>query len=572
MLVGSAMTLAVPQGLRMVIDAATGVGTVSLQLAVWMMVFAVITQAVATALRFSLMSVAGIRVITDLRQRVFEHVLSLKIELFDARPTGEIVSRLATDIAVVQSTITTNLAGGVRHVLFVAGGVALLLYTSLPLTILMLLVVPLVVLGAFLFGRVIRAIARDVMDASARASDVVQESVGSIRTVKSFVAEDQQASRYGAANLEMARLSERRSVANGIYKGTMSLATYASIGLVLWYGAQLLGDGALTVGALASFAVYTALVASSILGMAQLWVDIMQVHGSAQRVFELLDQQPEEQPQSAPRRRRVRSDGAGVCFESVSFAYPSRPDATVLHDIDFQIRRDEVVALVGPSGSGKTTIASLLLRLYDATRGRILLDGEDIRDLEPKQLRRRIAIVEQEPVLFSTTIADNIRCGNQGVTAKDLERACHAAHIADLVERLPEGLETHVGERGLALSGGQKQRVAIARAMLRDPTVLVLDEATSSLDAESEHLVRAGLETLMKGRATLIIAHRLSTVMHADRIIVLEHGRVAESGSHRELVANSGLYRRLVERQLSADALELGAGGTSPLLAVPGSA
>jgi ABC-type multidrug transport system fused ATPase/permease subunit len=333
------------------------------------------------------------------------------------------------------------------------------------------------------------------------------------------------------------------------FMAVASFAAYSALAAVLFYGGLLIGDGELTKGALTEFLIYTLLVAFSLGGLSDLWADFMKASGAAERIFELMDREPAIPPRGGLELAEV---AGRVDFEGVAFSYPARPDVQVLTGIDLSIRPGEVVALVGPSGAGKSTIAALLTRLYDPSAGRVLVDGHDLKVLAPDGLRRRIGIVSQEPILFSSSVAENIRYGRAGATDAEVEAAARTANAHDFIRKFPEGYATLVGERGVQLSGGQKQRVAIARAVLKDPRILVLDEATSALDAESEHLVKEALERLMKGRTTLIIAHRLSTVKDADRVCVIDAGRVAESGPHAALMAEDGLYRRLVERQFVA--------------------
>ncbi|MEI8256703.1 MAG: ATP-binding cassette domain-containing protein, partial [Deltaproteobacteria bacterium] len=395
----------------------------------------------------------------------------------------------------------------------------------------------------------VRKLSRDVQDALADASQVAEESIAGIRTVRSFAAEAIERARYGRSVDASYSIARHRVISTGTFMGFATFLGYAAAAMVLWYGGRLVVAGRLTVGGLTSFLVYTIMVAFSLGSLSELWSDVMKAAGAAERVFALLDQPP---TMSAGGAVRVEQIEGAIAFEQVVFAYPTRPDAPVLHGLDVTITAGEVVALVGPSGAGKSTIASLLSRLYDPDAGRITLDGRDLRDYDPDWLRRRVGVVSQEPILFSSTIRENIRYGRPDATDAEIEDAARAANAHDFVTRFPRGYDTPVGERGVQLSGGQKQRVAIARAVLKNPRILVLDEATSALDAESEHLVQEALDRLMTGRTTLVIAHRLSTVVGADRVLVLDGGRLVQSGSHRGLMGEDGLYRRLVERQFVA--------------------
>jgi ATP-binding cassette subfamily B protein len=387
-----------------------------------------------------------------------------------------------------------------------------------------------------------------VQDALARAGEVAEEALSGVRTVRAFAAEQGEARRYAAAVWGSFDVARRCTVTSAAFMGISSFAAYGALALVLWYGGHLVARGALTIGGLTSFLVYTLIVASSISELSDLLAELMKAIGTAERIFELLDRAPAMDGAGAldPPRLEGRWD-----LQGVSFSYPSRPDAPVLRGLHLTIRPGEVIALVGPSGGGKSTVAALLLRLYDPTEGRLLLDGHDLRALSPDWLRRQIGVVAQEPLLFSSSVADNIRYGRPDASDAEVEAAARAANAHEFIARFPDGYRTRVGERGVQLSGGQKQRVAIARAVLKDPRVLLLDEATSALDAESEHLVKEALDRLMRGRTTLLIAHRLSTVKGANRVIVIDKGRVVQSGDHASLIAEDGLYRRLVERQFA---------------------
>jgi len=408
--------------------------------------------------------------------------------------------------------------------------------------------VPPVAVGAVLYGRRVRALSRDVQDALASASGIAEETIGGMRTVRSFAAEATEVARYGRAVDASFRLARTRAITGGVFVGVAAFGAFMAAAAVLWVGGHLVLDGAMSVGQLTSFFVYTLVVAFSLAAVSDVWADFMKASGAGARVFEILDR---ASSMSGAGARPEQAVGA-VRFDDVSFRYPARPDALVLSHVSLSLRPGEVVALVGPSGSGKSTIAALLARLYDPESGHVLLDGRDVREIDPDWLRKQVGAVAQEPLLFSRSIADNIRYARPEATAAEVEQAARTANAFDFVTSFPEGFDTMVGERGVQLSGGQKQRIAIARAVLKDPRILVLDEATSALDAESEHLVKDALDRLMKGRTTLVIAHRLSTVVDADRVVVLEGGRIVQEGDHRSLLAEEGLYRRLVEKQFVA--------------------
>lgn len=550
--VSSLMSLLFPQAIRLIVDEALASekNLALLDKAAFGLVFIFLVQAVASALRYALFSISGERVVAKLRSRLFAVLIEQEIAFFDERRTGELLNRLSSDTAVLQNAVSVNISMALRFFASVVGGIGFLIYTSPRLTLLMLAVVPPVALGAVVYGRRVRKLSRDVQDALARSGEVAEEVISGIRTVRAFASEHSEAKRYGDAVDQSFQVVRHRIKVGSTFMGIATFAAFGAAALVLWYGGRMVSRSHLTVGELTSFLVYTMIVGFSLGGLTDLWADFMKAAGAAERVFELLDRPPSMSPSEGKTLSKVQ----GLLeFRNVKFSYPTRKDVSVLSDLNFQIEPGEVVALVGPSGAGKSTIAALLLRLYDPDGGEIRLDGHDLRELDPHFLRRRIGIVAQEPLLFSFSIADNIRYGRETATDEELEQAAQAANAHSFIQRFPEGYKTLVGERGVQLSGGQKQRVAIARAVLKDPRVLVLDEATSALDAESEHLVKEALDRLMRGRTTLIIAHRLSTVKDADRVLVIDGGRIVQSGSHAELVAKDGLYRRLVERQFQGD-------------------
>ncbi|RKI50247.1 ATP-binding cassette domain-containing protein [Corallococcus sp. AB004] len=548
--IGSGLSLLFPQAIRLIIDEALGARDQALidRATLWMTVIFAVT-AVANALRYYFFTSAGENVVQALRERLFSHLVSQEVAFFDNSKTGELVTRLGADTAVLQQSVSGNIAMALRSGAQVLGGVALLFYTSPTLTLLMLTVVPPVVVVAMVYGRRMRLTSRRVNDEHAASNAVAEEIFVGIRTVRSFAAERHEGGRYRVALAKALALARRRTQLSAFFIGGSTFGGFIAGSLVLWYGSRLMLRGDLSIGSLTSFLVYTTLVSMSVSGLTDLWADFMRASGSAERVFDMLDRKP-GMPISGG--ERIDPLQGHVEFQSVRFAYPTRPDAPVLKDLNLAIQPGEVVAIVGPSGAGKSTIAGLLARMYDPQGGSLLLDGRDLRTVDPEWLRQQIGVVAQEPMLFSGSIFDNIRYGRLDATEADVEAAARAANAHDFICRFPDGYRTSVGERGVQLSGGQKQRVAIARAILKDPRLLVLDEATSALDAESEHLVKDALERLMRGRTTLIIAHRLSTVLGADRVLVLEGGQVVQSGSHASLMEQEGLYRRLVERQFAA--------------------
>ncbi len=549
LLVSSGLSLVFPQIVRWLVDTVVVAGDrTRLDQAAWALLALFLVQAVFSALRAWWFTLAGERVVTDLRSDLFGSILGQDLGFFDETRTGELTNRLASDTAVLQNTVTVNLSMALRFTIGVFGGVAMMAWMSPVLTGVALAVVPVVAVGASLYGRMIRRLSRDVQDALAAANEVAEEAISGVRTVRAFAAEPREVARYRERNELAFDKAARRALAYGGFQGVMGFAGMGAVALVVWYGGGLVLTGALTVGDLTAFLLYTLTVAFSLSALSGLWGDFMRAAGASERVFELLDRIGAHE---AAGGAEVGEVAGSVRFEAVQFAYPSRPDVTVLDGFSLDVAPGEVVALVGPSGAGKSTIAALLLRFYVPGTGRILLDGQDLAGLAPDSLRRHIAIVSQEPILFATSVADNIRYGRPGASDDDVRAAARAANAEAFIDAFPEGFATLVGERGVRLSGGQKQRIAIARALLCDPAILVLDEATSALDAENEHLVQEALERLMRGRTTLVIAHRLSTVQGADRVVVLDGGRIAETGTHADLVAADGLYRKLVERQLA---------------------
>ncbi len=549
LILSSISGLIFPQGIRFIIDEALqGGSTGKIDRIALIMVAVFFVQGASGALRYVAFTRAGERVVARLREALFESLMTQETAFFDSQKTGDLTNRLASDTTVLQNAVSVNVSMGLRNAAAILGGLTLLFYTSPRLTGLMLLIVPPVALAAMRYGRKVRKLSRDVQDSLAKSTAIAEEALSGIRTVRSFAAERVEVGRFRSAVEESLSLAFRRIRLAATFFGTASFAAYFAGAAVFWYGGRLVVHHEMSVGALTSFLVYTLIVAFSLGSLSDLWADFNRASGASERVFELLDRVPTIRAGG----QRLETVNGLVRWEHVGFAYPARPDMKVLADFSLELSPGEVVALVGPSGAGKSTVSSLLYRLYDPDAGDVTLEGHSLRDLDPEWLRTQIGVVAQEPLLFSTSIGDNIRYGNPAATDEAVERAARLANAHHFISAFPEGYATMVGERGVQLSGGQKQRVAIARAVLKDPKVLVLDEATSALDAESEHQVREALERLMKGRTTLVIAHRLSSVKNADRVVVLEHGKIVQSGTHDALVSEEGLYRRLVERQFAS--------------------
>lgn len=549
LLLGSVVSLAYPQVARYAIDLGMKKGDAEAFNDVLKYLFSIFAfHAIFVWFRHYLMSWLGIRAVADLRSLVFDRIMLLPVAWFHDRRSGELVGRLAADVAVIEEVIGSQLSMAVRNVVQLIGGVALLLVVDWKLTMVMLAIIPPFSVAAVFFGGKLRKRSKAVQDKLAEASGRVQEAIAAIETVQAFVRERDEAEAY-RNDVEAAFESGLRLVKwRASFMSSVSVLTYAALAIILTLGGRSVISGDLTAGELTAFLIYTGMVASAFATVAGLYGSLSRAAGATERLYDVVDEIPEirdtETPTSLP-------EGQGaVHFDGIEFCYASRPEDAVLKGIDIKIEAGQIVALVGPSGSGKTTIASLLPRFYDVQAGRVTLEGIDVRELRLSELRGAIAVVSQEPVLFSGSIRDNIAYSNPQLSQELVEKAARDANAHAFIESFPEGYDTKVGERGVKLSGGQKQRIAIARAIVADPRVLILDEATSNLDSESEAAVQQALAKLMKGRTTLVIAHRLSTVRDADRICVVEGGETTAQGTHQELMAKSATYQRLVEHQL----------------------
>ncbi len=549
LVVAASAVLALGQGLKHVIDAGFASGdSTSLNTALAGILIIAVVLSVATYARFYLMMSTGERVIADLRRTVFERILTLSPAFFDATRTGEIVSRVTNDTTQLQMVIGFGFSMFLRNLLMMIGAAVLLLVTSAKLAGLVMLGVPATLVPILLLGRRVRHLSRANQDRVADVSAHVDEAIHEIRTVQAYVHEQAEsehfASRVEAAlRAGVARVQQKA----GLIAAVMLIA-FSAVGIILWIGGHDVLAGRMSAGELSAFVFYAFIVASGAGTVSEVWGEIQRAAGATERLMELLDAQPEIEappnPVALPARLRGR-----VVLQAVRFVYPTRPDSVALDDFSLEIEPGERIALVGPSGAGKSTVMALLLRFYDPQAGRILLDGIDIRHCDPADVRRRIALVPQEPVIFATSVLENVRYGRAQATEREVCAALEAAHAAEFVDRLPQGLATELGERGVRLSGGQRQRLSIARALLADREILLLDEATSALDAASERLVQQALQVLMRGRTSIAIAHRLSTVREADRIVVIEQGRIHAIGRHEELLHQDGLYAHLAELQ-----------------------
>lgn len=506
-----------------------------------------VLQAVFNYVRTYNLGLVGEALVADLRKTLFGHLIDLSIRFFEERKTGEITSRLTSDISTVQNAVSQALAQFVNQLITLVGGVVVLLVLNLRLTLVMLAIVPAVVLAAAYFGRQLRRISTRFQDAVGSANASAEEAISGVRVVKSFTAEDVERRRYGGGIDASYALALERLRVRALFVPTVILAMSLGIGVVLWYGGHLVLQGSLKGGDLIAFLLITVFVAGSIGTFTGLYSQLQEALGASKRIFELLDAVSDLPEPKGP--VALHAPHGAVRFEGVRFRYGDRGSANVLDGIDLEAAPGRVVALVGPSGAGKSTLISLVPRFFDPTEGRILLDGVDLRRLATRELRSHIGIVPQETHLFSGSIADNIRYGRPGADDEAVRTAARAANADGFIAGFPDGYATLVGERGVKLSGGQRQRVAIARALLKDPRILILDEATSSLDSESESLVQAALQRLMEGRTTFVIAHRLSTVLGADTIVVMDGGRIVQQGSHEALLHEGGIYRDLFERQ-----------------------
>jgi ATP-binding cassette subfamily B protein len=551
LLVASGLLLGLGQGLRLLIDDGFGSADAGgLDRAALVMFAVVAGLGVATSVRFYLVSWLGERVAGDLRRAVFDHVVGLSVSFFETARTGDILSRLTADIGLLQALIGTAISQGIRNALTLLGAASMLVLTSPKLAGLMLVVVPVVVLPLVLFGRRERRLSKLSQERVADLAAQAEETLAGLRTVQAFTHEARDRDRFGATVRASVATALRRVASRATLILIVILLGFGAITFSLWVGGHDVIAGRMTGGALSAFVFYAVLLASAGASISELWGEIQRAAAAADRLLELLRTEAAITAPASPALLPEPPQGR-VAFERVSFRYPTRPDQAALEDFSLVVEPGETVALVGPSGAGKTTVLQLLLRFYDPQSGQVRVDGMDVRSLDPTALRRRLGLVPQDPVIFSASVAENIRFGRPEASMAEIEAAAEAAAADRFIYALPQGFETHLGAKGVTLSGGQRQRIAIARAILRDAPILLLDEATSALDAESETLVQQALARLAQGRTTLVVAHRLATVRRADRIVVLDGGRIVASGTHGALVAEGGLYARLAALQFS---------------------
>lgn len=551
LVVSSLGVLLLGQGLRHIVDQGLQAKDVALlnETVIAFIIVATIL-ALSTGLRFYLVSWIGEKVVADLRVAVFSRVIALSPAYFETTKTGEVLSRLTTDTELLQTVIGSSLSMALRNMLTLIGALVMLAVTSLKLTALILVVVPAVVVPILFFGRKVRKLSRSSQDRVAAISAFAEETINAIRTTQAFTHEAIDRVNFTAIVTDSFKAATSRITTRAILTASVILLTFGAVAVVLWVGGFDVIAGRMTGGGLSAFVFYAILMAVSVGTVSEVIGDVQRAAGAAERLLELLATSPSITAPAEPLRLPRKAEGA-IRFENVTFHYPARPDRPSLADFSLHLTQGETVALVGPSGAGKSTVLQLLLRFYDPDQGRITFDGIDLTRLDPIDLRGQIGLVSQEPVIFAASAWDNIRYGRPDASDEEVRAAAEAAHATEFLDRLPDGFATFLGEKGVRLSGGQRQRLAIARAVLRNPPLLLLDEATSALDAESERAVQAALEKLSAGRTSLVIAHRLATVLKADRIVVIDEGRVIAAGTHESLSQQGGLYARLAALQFT---------------------
>ena len=556
LVVSAAATLAVPLAVRRMIDLGfSGIDPDLIDKYFATLAAIGLILALASAARFYAVNWLGERVVADIRRDVFKHLTGLSPAFYEVSHSGEVMSRLTADTTQVKAAASTAISQSLRNILLLIGATVMMVVTSPKLSLAVLIAIPVIMLPLVAYGRSVRALSRQAQDTLAQASAYASESLTQVRVMQAFTHEDAAAARFGEAVDRSFEAANARAKARAGLTAIAIFLIFASVVGVLWYGAQDVLSGAMTGGRLSQFVLYAVLAATAVGGLSEVWGELAQCMGAAERLSELLEVQSEIKSPRHPKPLPVPPRGE-IAFRDVSFSYPLRPETNALDRVSFHAAPGERVALVGPSGAGKTTIFALLLRFYDASRGTVEVDGVAVNEADLAGLRARFALVPQEPALFADTVAANIAYGATDATKSEIEAAAKTAFAHDFIKALPQGYDTMLGEGGVTLSAGQRQRIAIARAVLRDAPILLLDEATSALDSESETLVQKALDKIMEDRTTIVIAHRLATVMRADRILVLDHGRLVEEGTHQSLIGKGGVYKRLAELQFAPDAAE----------------
>ena len=551
LLVAAAAALGIPVALRAVIDygfSSERVGSIDLYFLDLLLLAA--AYAIFAALRFYTVMWIGERVVADIRNKVYAHVVTLSPSFYETTRTGEVLSRLTTDTTLVQTVFGAGMSIALRSAVMLTGAFVMLFITSPKLTSLLFLLLPLVVMPVLIYGKKVRRLSRASQDKIADLSGLADEALNSIHIIQAYTLEKFQSHRFGQATERAFETASGRIMMSSMLSAAIVLTAFSAIVCVLWRGAREVISGAMTPGTLGQFLLYATFVAGTTMALGEVWSDVQRAAGAMERLLELLQSRSNVMSPAEPVAFAVNE--GGLTIENVVFNYPSRPDSPSLQEFTLKINPGETIALVGPSGAGKSTVFQLLMRFYDPRNGRIVLDGVDIRNADLTALRNRIGIVPQNTVLFAASAMENIRLGRLDATDEEVYAAARVAVADEFIRKLPEGYDTFLGEKGARLSGGQQQRIAIARAILKNPPVLLLDEATSSLDAESEKLVQEALEHLMKGRTTLVIAHRLATVKKVDRIVVMAEGKIVDEGNHEQLLRANGLYARLAELQFGA--------------------
>jgi ATP-binding cassette subfamily B protein len=549
LLVAAVAMLSLPQALKNVIDKGfSAANAAAIDRYFLLLLLAAAVFAAFASLRMYLVNWIGERVVADLRSAVYQRVIRMDPAFFEVTRTGEVLSRITTDTTVIQSLAGIGLSILLRNTVSFFGSLVLLLMTSLKLALIIFALIPTVLAPMLIFGRRVRRLSRDSQDRVADTSGLAGETLNAIQTVQAFTLEELHGRRFDSAVQASFDTAIRRTRVRAWLIALAILTTFSAVTLVLWLGARAVLEGSMTGGDLAKFLSYAIFMGSAVASLSEMWGELQRAAGAMERTVELLDSTPSIRVPANPVPLNPEARGR-LSFERLTFSYPSRRETQALSDFQLEVAPGETVAFVGPSGAGKSTVFQLLLRFYDPDAGRILIDGVDIAQADPGAVRARVGLVPQETVIFGTTARENIRYGRPGASDAEIEAAARAAAAAEFIERLPQGYDTFLGERGTRLSGGQKQRIAIARAILKNPPILLLDEATSSLDSESERAVQDALEQLMRARTTLVIAHRLATAVNSDRIVVIDRGRIVGAGRHEELLRDNALYARLAELQ-----------------------